>query len=123
MKKPSLELEIEIMDFVFSGQCKDHNDALAAWDNNPWEAVSMYESAVYPDNIILPLAVPDGVRHHQDQLAVDSHFGIEMNYETCERAEEGEYEVEGNIIYINKFGRITNPEDLYDEDETDNEEL
>lgn len=123
MKKPDEKLEAEIMEYIFSPQCPDHNKALAQWRKNPWEAVSMYEYAIYPHLLELPLAMPGKVKSRDEQMLkndIDRFFG-KVVYETSPRAPEGEYEVDGVMVRINKFGRVENPEDVWDDDQDNGE--
>lgn len=116
--KPSKDLEEEIMRFIFSNQCEDHNEALETWKKNPWEAVGLYELAHYPHTMDLPLVTPKGVQTpDQTKADLDALLGLAPPKPvTHERAEGGEYELDDGVIAIvNKFGRVTNPEDIWDE--------
>ena len=123
MIKPSPELEKEIMEYTFSKQCKDHNAALKVWKSNPWLAVSMYERAVFPEMQQFQLAVPDRIytpEYEAIKLDEDIQKFLDGDHEiplvSEPRAEEGEYELEdGKIAVVNRFGRIINPEDLFDD--------
>lgn len=117
--KPSESLEQELMDYVFSS-CEDHNKCLEVWMRNPWEAVSLYEMEVYPNYLELPIAMPAHTytKEVEEELVigdVDVAMGKKPVIMLTPRAEAGSYEVDGEMIIINKFGRITNPEDMYDD--------
>lgn len=109
--KPSKELENEIMEFIFSKKCEDHRAALEIWENNPWIAVSMYETAHYPENLGLAIAFPQEVKvpkwymkklQEEEQLAMMG----EPLYIPYPRARASEL-LMGNItLEVNKFGRV-----------------
>ena len=120
--KPSKELEQEIMEYVFSEPSLDHRACMKQWMKNPWEAVSLYEIAVYPEYLDLPLALPTGVKglSEEEELerAVEAFMKWEPVVETEPRAAAGEYELDnGKVVVINKFGRITNGADALDDEE------
>lgn len=120
---PHEKLELEIMDYVFSDRCKSHENAIAIWKRNPWELVSLYEAIAHPEMLEFPIAFPD----HQYTLEiekdmmnrdVDRALGNPYVIELAERAQPGEYELDdGELAIINRFGRITNPEDIWGEEE------
>ena len=119
---PSEELEKEIMEFVFSNSCKDHNACLKMWNNNPWEAVSWYEIAMYPENIGLPLAFPEKVnlpRWLTNRLADEEMLAMKGDHIVLKfpRAEAGPLQTaDGYTGEINKFGRVIIENDDEDED-------
>ena len=120
--KPNKELELEVMSYAFSSD-SNYRKVLRLWKTNPWLVVSMYEAVVYPNNLALPLVHPNGVYDETKQLAkdVDQALQMRIQYPEFERAPEGEYQLdEGVIALVNRFGRVTNPEEVYgDEDEFD----
>ena len=118
MKKPNKELELEVMGYAFEGD-NDHRKAMRIWNKNPWLLVSMYEAAVYPANYGLPLVHPGGVYDESKQLEkdVDAFLNSKVNYPEFERAPAGEYVLsDGIVAVVNKFGRVTNPEEVYGDD-------
>lgn len=118
VQNPSDKLEKEVMEFIFGGHCENHNRALKIWNQNPWEAVSLYETAHHPEMLDLPLVLNSKVISTEEaQLDRDlAKFFEQVHVETNERAPEGEYDLgSGEIAYINRFGRVTNPEDLWDD--------
>ena len=115
MKRPSKELELEVMSYAFEGD-NNHRAAMKIWKSNPWLLVSMYEAVVYPKNYRLPLVHPGGVYDEAKQLErdVESFMQLKFNYPEFERAPEGDYELDDGIIAIvNRFGRVTNPDEVY----------
>lgn len=121
--KPSLELEQEIMEWIFSKQCPDHRAALDIWNNNPWVAVSMYEVHHYPENLQYSLAFPKGVeipRWYLKKLQDEEMYALEGNplYVAYPRAKEQTVELGDNSWEINRFGRV-----IYHETEEDDSDL
>ena len=122
VRKPSKELETEIMEFIFSNKCKDHHEALRLWHNNPWSVVSMYELEHYPGNLQWPVAFPEDVdipEYFMDMLENEDMYAMKgnpiiINYP---RAEAQILEVEGGVGYIDKWGRVKIEHD--DEEGTD----
>lgn len=121
---PNEELEQEMMEYIFGDECKDHHAALAVWNYNPWEAVSLYEAKLYPEMLELPIAFPDeqytlDIEKDMMNRDIDRSLGFTPIIEKAERAQPGEYLLDdsGEMAIINKFGRITNPEDIWGEEE------
>ena len=107
-------MELEVMDYVFSNS--DHRKAMKIWNKNPWLLVSMYEATVYPQNWQLPLVHPGGVYNDQKQLErdVEEFLNFKIHYPEFERAPAGDYVLDdGTIARVNKFGRVTNPDEVY----------
>lgn len=109
--KPSKELEMEIMEWIFSKSCDDHHAALKIWNRNPWEAVSLYEIAHYPENLGYQLVFPEEVElpvylmkrlRNEEQWALKGK-PIILKYP---RASEMTIEVDGEEVEVNKFGRL-----------------
>ena len=122
-RKPSKELELEIMEYIFSNRCPDHKEALEIWNNNPWIAVSMYEVAHYPENLGMPIAFPSDVDMpdwYREKLVNEEMYAMkgEPLYIAYPRAQVEELVIGDLTLYINKFGRITN-DDQEDEEGAD----
>lgn len=109
--EPSKELEKEIMEFIFNHKGIDHNACYQVWKNNPWEAVALYEEAMFPEMLALPLATKNvGV------MRADSWGAAYAR--TAPRASEGVFlSPDGRTIIVNRFGRVENEEDIYGEEE------
>ena len=118
--EPSEELERELMEWVFSAKGTDHNKAVAVWKENPWKAVSLYEAARFPEMLELPLMQPKTTPVEADakmleKMVEEQLFGI-VHIEEGPRVGEGEYEMDdGKVAIVNRFGRVTNPEDIYND--------
>lgn len=118
--KPSKELEQEIMEYIFSKKCPDHNEALEIWNNNPWVAVSMYEVHHYPENLGLPIAFPQGLdmpdwyieRLKNEEMLAMQGEPLYIAYPRCQAAE---LVTEGVTMEVNKFGRVL----IYEDEEGD----
>lgn len=120
MAKPSEELKKEVLDYIYTQKGIDHRKCKAVWDENPWLAVSMYELAMYPAMLELPLATPSGFFNEEDQLDHDIKAFMSGKPVYCEkpRGKEGEYDMgDGVIAKVNRFGRLENPEDVFGEEE------
>ena len=114
--KPSEELTQEIMEWIFSAKV-DHRACLKVWEETPWIAVSMYEAQVYPQYMDLPLIMPGQVKTDDSRAnskEIDAFINGTVYYEERPRAPEGKYEVDGADAIVNKFGRLENPEDIFD---------
>lgn len=119
MKTPDKDLEKEIMEWVFSAKGVDHNRALSVWKENPWKAVSMYEAARFPEMLDLPLVQPQDGTVKDEVMSlerdIDAFFG-KVHMEEGPRASAGEYDFgAAKMAIVNRFGRVTNPEDIYDD--------
>lgn len=113
--KPSEELTQEVMEWIFSKKV-DHNACLKIWNENPWRAVSMYESVAHPEYLDLPLIMPGKVKTNDSEASdkeIDAFLEGRKYYEERPRATAGEYDSDGVKLIVNKFGRLENPEDIY----------
>lgn len=125
MIKPTKELEEEIMEFIFSNKCENHELALSIWNNNPWEAVSLYEIAHYPENLGMQLCFPKEVEVPEwlvKKLSNEETLAMQGDPVIIKfpRAKAMEVSGKGFKGQINKFGRLElEYYDKDDEDDTD----
>ena len=115
INKPSPELEEEIIEFIFSKRCQDHHGALKIWTEDPWLAVSMYELENAPEQLEKHLVVSRGMNQLNEEEVLDLMMGT-YQPKSIPRVAPGEYEFDGIVGIINKFGRLENPEDIYGEE-------